>query len=64
MKLQTGKIITMHILLNISRRKGSQAIKFGQLKFERRFLFLKISGFFFFFFDILIPFEQIFSVNI
>ena len=50
MKLQTGKIITMHILLNISRRKGSQAIKFGQLKFERRFFFLKFSGFFFFFF--------------
>ena len=63
MTLQTGKIITMHILLNISRRKGSQAIKFGQLKLERRFLFLKISVFFFFF-DILIPFEQIFSVNI
>ena len=49
MKLQTGKIITMHILLNISRNKGSPAIKFGQLKLERRFLFVKISVFFFFF---------------
>ena len=49
MTLQTGKIITMHILLNISRRKGSQAIKFGHLKLERRFLFLKTSVFFVFF---------------
>ena len=29
---QTGKwTISMHILPNISRRKGNQAVKFGQL---------------------------------
>ena len=33
MTLQTGKqIITIHILSNITRKKGNQAMKFGQSK--------------------------------
>ena len=32
MTLRTGQqIITMHVFLNISRSKGNQAMKFGQL---------------------------------
>ena len=33
MTLQTGKqIITIHILSNITRKQGNQAMKFGQSK--------------------------------
>ena len=43
MTLSTGKQMTaIHILLNISRRKGSQTMKFGQLiDYNMRNIFLK-----------------------
>ena len=41
--LQTGQqIITIHILLNISRSKGNQTMKFGQLiEYNVRMIFLE-----------------------
>ena len=45
MMSQTGqKIITMHILANISRSKGSQKMKFSQLiEYNMRNIFLENS---------------------
>ena len=45
MMSQTGQqIITMHILPNISRSKGNQSIKFGQLtEYNMRKIFLEKS---------------------
>ena len=44
MTSQTGQqIITIHILLNIPKRKGNQAMKFGQLiNYNRNICFSKI----------------------
>ena len=37
MTAQTGKqMITMHIFPNISRSKGNQTMKFGQLKYNMK----------------------------
>ena len=46
MTSQTGKqIITIHILLNISRRKGNQSMKFDQLiEYNVRNIFLQKSS--------------------
>ena len=45
MTSQTGQqIITIHVLLNISRNKGNQTIDFGQLiEYNTRNIFLKKS---------------------
>ena len=45
MTSQTGKkIIAIHLLLNISRSKGNQAIKFGQvIDYNARNIFLQKS---------------------
>ena len=42
--LQTGQLITIHILPDISRSKGNQAMKFGQLiEYNVRNIFLQKS---------------------
>ena len=42
--LQTGQVITIHILPDISRSKGNQAMKFGQLiEYNVRNIFLQKS---------------------
>ena len=42
--LQTGQVITIHILPDISRSKGNQAVKFGQLiEYNVRNIFLQKS---------------------
>ena len=46
MKSQTGQqIIIIHTLLNISRRKDNQAMRFSQvIKYNKEFFFFKIHG--------------------
>ena len=42
--LQTGQVITIHILPDISRSKGNQSMKFGQLiEYNVRNIFLQKS---------------------
>ena len=42
--LQTGQVITIHILPDVSRSKGNQAMKFGQLiEYNVRNIFLQKS---------------------